>query len=109
GPPGALAPPGQKYHRASATRPEAAAHTRIRRRAPPGRVVTWAMMGSYRLQRARRKATSRPTGWGLSSLSWAEKRTQMTYLLALISGKTPRTGSTQTRSNWKDLPPSISW
>ena len=32
------------------------------------------------------KGTSRATGWGLKSPSWVEKRIQIIYLLALISG-----------------------
>src|SRR5690606_2120995 len=35
------------------------------------------------------KAMLRATCWGLASPSWAEKRIQIMYLLALISGKTP--------------------
>ena len=38
------------------------------------------------------KGTSRATGWGLKSPSWVEKRIQIIYLLALISGNTPCAG-----------------
>ncbi|KAG1236914.1 hypothetical protein G6F68_018842 [Rhizopus microsporus] len=64
---------------------------------------------TYELQSVIWNATSRATCWGLNSPSCVEKRIQLMYLLALISGNAPCVGSTQTRSSWNCLPPSICW